>query len=97
MSVDVGDAQRSTVTFVIGNTVSDPTVITAMVHAPDNTETSDIYGTTSSNVVRDGTGVYHIDLTWDQPGTWVMRWKGSGAVIAAVETTIDARTSFLVP
>lgn len=97
MSVDVGDAQRSTVTFVTSGTASDPTTVTAMLRSPSGTETSQVYGTTGSNVVRDGTGVYHLDVTWSTPGTWAMRWKGTGAVIAAVETTVDAKTSFTSP
>jgi len=98
MSVDVGDAQRCTVTFKIGNTASDPTAVTAMLHQPSGIETSDVYTVTgSTSIVRDSTGVYHLDVTWSTPGTWAMRWKAQGAVIAAVETTVDVRTSFLVP
>lgn len=94
MSVDVGDAQRCTCSFAIGNTLSDPTTVTAMLRSPNGIETSQVYGQTSSSIVRDGTGVYHLDVTWTTRGTWAMRWKGEGAVIAAVETTVDARTSF---
>jgi len=94
MSVDVGDAQRCTVTFVSNNTASDPTTVTAMLRRPNGYETSDVYGTTTSVVVKDGTGVYHLDVVYDQPGTWAVRWKGIGAVVAAVETTVDVRSSF---
>ncbi len=97
MSVDVGDAQRCTCSFAVGNTASDPTIVTAMLRTPLGVETSQIYGATSSTVVRDGTGVYHLDVTYSLEGPWVVRWKGVGTVIAAVETTVNAVTAFDSP
>src|SRR6185369_10254254 len=93
--VIVGAAKRATVTFMVGNTVSDPTVVTAMLRDPLGAETSQVYGQTSSSIVRDGTGVYHLDQTYGIEGPSVVRFKGEGAVVvAAVEGVVNATSSF---
>ena len=43
--------------------------------------------------VHDSTGIYHYDLTVDQPGRWIYRWEATGALVGAEEGQLFVRRS----
>ncbi len=86
---DVGDKVRLTNTFTdTDGNAADPTAIAAAVKDPEGTTTQFDYAGT---ITKSSTGVYYIDVTIDDEGTWSYRWEGTGAVVAAVEGTFVAR------
>lgn len=88
---DVGDLVRADVTFTnsAGN-VADPTTVSVIYTSPSGTTTTKTY-ITDSEVVKDSTGKYHIDITIDEAGMWYYRWEGTGTLVAAVESFIAVR------
>lgn len=88
MSVYVVTTQvRVMATFAnLAGTPTNPTAVACTVEAPDGT-------TTTPSVTSSGSGVYYVDLTLDQAGTWLVEWQGTGAVIAAADQVIYARAS----
>jgi hypothetical protein len=66
--------------------------VVGKVRSPDGGETSYTYGT-DPEVVRDDVGVYHLDLRLTAEGPWSVRFVGTGALVAAVESLITARAS----
>lgn len=72
------------------NALADPTVTTLTIRKPDGTETS----YTASPVVHDGTGLFHADVPLTQPGAWLWRWVGDGAVQAVAEGSWFAYSIF---
>lgn len=92
-SYDKGDLARSSNTFKnASDVVTNPTTVTVKVEDPSGNESSYVYGT-DSEVVRDSTGVYHIDITTDEVGTWVVRWVGTGAVAQVDEDPFFVKLS----
>ena len=58
--------------------LTDPTTVTVTFWDPaDNATTS------TSSWTKDSVGLYHLDITTDEAGTWFYKWTGAGAVIAA--------------
>lgn len=55
----------------------DPTGLLITVRDPAGGLTNKIYGT-DAEVVKDGTGLYHIDVDGNAEGDWHVRWEGSG-------------------
>jgi hypothetical protein len=88
---DVGDLATISVTFLVNTgtipspvwTPTDPTVITCEVRKPSGV--IDEYVVTAGEIVRDGTGVYHLDLTPDEEGDWWYAFVGTGAAQARQE------------
>lgn len=81
---DIGDKAIVSNTFsTVAGVATDPTTIVLEYKKPDGTTTSKTYPDT---IVKDGTGVYHIDITMDQAGEWRAKWTGTGSLIAASET-----------
>lgn len=79
---------RTTATFrTLAGALSDTTAVCS-VKAPDGT-------TSTPSVTHDSTGVYSADVTLDQAGTWYIEWQGSGTVIAAGDTAIAVRASYV--
>lgn len=90
MSVYVVTTQvRITATFRgLADALADPTAVVCTIKAPD--------GTTSAPSVTHGSiGVYTADITLNQAGTWRVEWQGTGALIAASDTTLVARASYV--
>lgn len=58
--------------------LTDPTTITVTFWDPSGNATTSTSSWTNSSV-----GVYYLDLTTDEDGTWYYKWVGAGAVIAA--------------
>jgi hypothetical protein len=79
---------RITATFrTLAGALSNTTAI-CTVQAPDGT-------LTTPSVTNDSTGVYSADVTLDQAGTWYVEWQGSGTVVAAGDTAIAVRQSYV--
>lgn len=96
---DVGDKRRLTVTFYnLSSAKTDPTGITFKMHEPDKTVTSYIYGTDAELLKSSGStaGEYYVDWTVGQEGRHTFRFEGTGALVAAAESTFLARRSVFV-
>lgn len=91
MSHKIGTVVRTTGTFRVGSTLTDPTAITCMVKTPAGVETSYVYG--SSAVVRSSVGVYYLDVPCTESGKWYLRWKGTGTAAAAEESSFSVDAS----
>lgn len=69
---------------------SGPVICT--VKDPGGTKTAYTYA--ASQVVRDGVGTYHLDLTPQAAGTWLVRWEGDmGTLVAISETSFTVQAS----
>lgn len=76
-------------------TVADPTAVTFTFEDPDGNQTTYTYGV-DSQLTRDATGIYKVDLLLSLSGAWKIRWLGTGAVAVAFESTINVPASVLV-
>ena len=85
---------RATFTNLAG-AVTDPTTVTFRAKAPDETVTAYVY-LTAAQVVKESTGIFRFDLACSLPGTYWVRWEGTGAVAATGETAIDVRASRVI-
>lgn len=47
-----------------------------------------------TQIVKDSVGVYHADIPTTEPGTHYFRWEGTGAVVAAEESTFSVKSYF---
>lgn len=74
----------------------DPGTVSAKVRDPlDNVDQYDYLGSPSGELVRDGVGEYHLDLTPELAGTWFYRFWGTGDGQSADEDKFKvATTSF---
>jgi hypothetical protein len=72
---DLGDIVRLSVNFKVNGILTDPTGVTATVRKPDGTTTAYAYPAT---IVKDGVGLYHLDVTVDQSGEWTYKFVGTG-------------------
>lgn len=90
----INDVVRVKATFQAAGVNTDPTAITLEYKKPSGVRTILTYGTDAA-LVKTATGLYQVDLTIDAQGHWHVKWKGTGAVIAAVEDEFNVvRTEF---
>ena len=82
---DKGDLVRVTGTFTQSTTVLDPTTVLFSFSKPDGTTTTTYVYTTNTQLVKDSTGIYHVDLNADQSGVWYYRFFSQGTGQAAQE------------
>jgi len=91
MLFDVGDQVRSTVTFAttaVPPVNTDPSTIAVTIDPPGTGLVSYTYPAT---IVKDSTGVYHVDFTLTGPsGRWTITWVGTGLLVATAVTTFLA-------
>lgn len=81
---DKGDRVRMAVKFTQSSVETDPTEVTFRYLPPASTLVlTEVYNGGAGNVVRDSSGNYHFDLTFDSTDVWTYRWEGTGAVVAA--------------
>lgn len=66
----------------LAGVATDPGTVTFRITKPNGTVVTYVYGT-DIQLVKDGTGDYHVDIACDQAGQWFYRWTGTGAVAAA--------------
>ncbi len=90
---DVGDLVRCSVVFedAVGTNI-DPDAVTVKVKAPDGTTATYTYGV-DAVVVREATGVFHIDVPATAAGEWWFRWASSGTGQAAGEREFLVKVS----
>lgn len=67
--------------------VTDPTTVTFTFRAPTGTVTTYTNGV-DSQLVKDSTGVYHVNLTCSSAGAWHCVFKGVGVVNQAAYVTL---------
>jgi len=92
-SYDVGDVVRCSVEFKDANDLpADPTTVTINVCAAGQALTSYVY-TVDPEVIKDGVGQYHIDISATIAGDWYYRWIGTGALVAAEEGRFHVRVA----
>lgn len=90
---DVGDQVKLTATFTNASAVAaDPTAVTVKTKTPAGVTTTYTYGV-DNEVVKSATGIYYILLTLATAGLWYVRFAGTGAIVAAAETSIDVMES----
>jgi len=83
---DIGDVVRCSAAFTDADgAAADPTTLTFRWQTPAGVEASYVYGT-DDELVKDGTGNYHVDLTIDNDGVWYHRFEGTGTNVAAAES-----------
>lgn len=90
----VGQQIRITVRFAASDTLTDPTAIIFKFKKPNGTITTYTHGT-DAQLVKDSTGIYHVDLTLDAEGEWAYRWEGTGALVAADQRTVAVDKSLV--
>jgi hypothetical protein len=88
---DVGDAVRTRVTFKVDGTPTDPDTVTFKFMDSESTVTT--YVLADPQVVKESTGIYHVDIPVDLSGTWHYRWAGTGAARGALERSFQVRES----
>lgn len=91
-SFTVGSKVRCGVTFRNDSqAIDDPTTVTFRVEPPTAPAYHLVYGTDSA-VVRDGQGLYHVDLLVNEAGDWRWSAEGTGNVEALKEAVFVGRT-----
>ena len=74
-------------TFTVAGVATDPTTISLVVTTPAGVATT--YTHAGATITKDGTGVYHKDVTCSEPGEWQYQWVGTGT---ASDTTVSTFT-----
>ena len=80
-SYDLGDTRKLSATFTVAANspaATDPTTLTFSIREPDGVVTSYVY-LTDAELVKDSTGVYHVDWLIAKVGRHTYRWVGTGA------------------
>lgn len=78
MSYQVGDLVRVTGTFTTAAGVAtDPTAVFAEYKDPSG-NTTELEYPADAALVKDSTGVYHIDIDADEAGSWFYRFYSTG-------------------
>lgn len=81
---DIGDMVRCTGTFTASGSSVNPAAIMFKVKTPAGVVTTYTYGTDAA-LVRDATGVYHVDVSVAEAGEYVYRFWSTGTGQAAAE------------
>lgn len=80
-----GQSVRISASFSdIDNALTDPSTVTISVKSAAGDVTEYVYGT-DEQLVKDETGLYHLDFTPDAAGDWYYRVESTGPVTAASE------------
>lgn len=78
----LGDSPRISAEFRnAAGTLIDPTTVTFKFTTPSGVVTPYVYP--AAQVVKDGTGLYHVDLSVNERGIWLYRWESTGTGQAA--------------
>ena len=90
---DVGDLVRCVGVFADSEAAAiDPTTVTFKVREPSGDVVAYVYST-DAEVVRDGEGNYHVDVSATEAGTWHYRYESTGTGQAAGENEFEVRVS----
>lgn len=93
----LGQGIRSKFTFydIDGVTPRDPTdVHFKYAHSATPLVVTDLHYGVDGALVKDGTGLYHVDWLPSLGGIWFRGWYGTGSVLTSSETKIDVYDSF---
>lgn len=89
----LGQLVRITATFTDENgDAADPGAVFCQIKTPAGVTTSYEYGV-DGEVVKDSTGVFHLDLDCDAVGWWSWRWYSTTSVQAADEDRLQVSES----
>lgn len=77
---------------ITGYAYIDPTTVRFRYRRDAGAITTLVYGT-DPEVVKDGTGRYHVELDLNAAGTWHYRFEGTGTHQAAAERSLTVRAS----
>jgi hypothetical protein len=89
---DIGDLVRCTGTFASSGTNVNPSAVMFKVRTPAGVVTTYTYGVDAA-LVRDATGVYHVDVSADTAGDWLYRFWSTGTGQAAEEGRFRVQSS----
>jgi len=87
-----GDRVRYSAEFRVGGVLTDPTDVVFKWRAGTGSIQTEDYN--PGNIVRDGAGLFHVDLTLTDVGAIRYRWEGTGAAVAAEEGSLLSRSGF---
>lgn len=88
-SYDQKDLIRCSATFTdSGGTAVDPTTVIFKFKTPAAAITTYTYGV-DSELVKDDTGLYHVDVDANASGTWYYRFESTGTGQAADEAQFE--------
>lgn len=78
----IGDAPRCSAEFRnAAGTLIDPSTVVFKFTTPAGVVTTYTYP--AAEVVKDGVGLYHVDLNANARGIWLYRWESTGTGQAA--------------
>jgi hypothetical protein len=83
-SYDLGDLVRCTGTFASSDANVNPAAVLFKIKTPSGTITTYTYGT-DAELVRDSTGVYHVDVDAAEHGNYTFKFWSTGIGQAAAE------------
>jgi len=89
---DIGDVCQTTVQFKVGGVLTDPTTIQFRQKTPAGVATTYTYGS-DTEIVRDGVGIYHFDISLSASGDWKYRWASTGTAAGATERRVYVKQS----
>jgi|SRR5882672_4345051 len=90
---DLGDVVRSRVAFTnLASAAVDPGGVQFKIKSPLGAVTTYVYPV-DSQLVKDSTGNYHVDVDADRQGVWVVRWVGTGSNKSASESAFQVGES----
>lgn len=88
-----GQKVRVTCQFKVNDTLTDPTSVICKVMDPSRNVSTYVYGT-DAEVVKDSTGIYHVDIVANEKKEWNVRFEGTGACVAVEELTFGTNSAF---
>lgn len=88
-----GQKVRVTCQFKVDGALTDPTTVTCKVMDPSRNVSTYVYGTDAA-LVKESTGVYHVDIPTDETKEWSVRFEGTGTCVAVEELTFGVSTVF---
>jgi hypothetical protein len=97
-SYEIDTLVRLAVAFatVSGSIPTDPTDIKLFVKPPTGGVTTYTY--LLSQVIKDSTGMYHMDLLVNAIGVWTYKWQGTGsAQVTSPDQTLTCNSTIFVP
>jgi hypothetical protein len=93
-TVDIGDSRGLKAVIKDANgTPVDPLTLTFEVGLKDGIPAAYVYGEDAA-VVRDATGVYHLDFTFPRAGVWAYRVQTTGPDLAESRTIVVKKSPF---
>lgn len=95
MTLFIGSQPRLRVTFRLEGIPTDPTAVSFFIKSPGDSAVEYVYGT-DSEVVKESTGVYYMDVPLDESGRWDYRIVSTGTVVAAYEDHFFVEESLFI-